>query len=67
MHESNDNNLYLVDDVPFELEMSQLLRRLHVKEGSRFMADVERLREEALAVARPKALYKRLVTTWSAG
>ena len=53
-----NNNLYLVDDVPFELEMPQLLRRLHVKEGSRFVADVERLREEALAVAKPKALYK---------
>lgn len=58
MNEDTDNNLYIVDDVPFELEMAQLLRRLHVKEGSRFVADVERLREEALAVARPKAVYK---------
>ncbi|MCJ7624260.1 MAG: hypothetical protein MUO76_12215 [Anaerolineaceae bacterium] len=48
----------VLDQIPFELDRDRLLRKLHVKEGSTYAADLEKLVGEALAVARPKALYR---------
>lgn len=48
----------VLDQIPFELDRDRLLRKLHVKRGSTNAADLENLMGEALAVARPKALYR---------
>ncbi len=48
----------VLDDIPFELDLSSLAEVLHVKPGSRHADEVRRLAEEAAPIARPKALYK---------
>jgi len=58
MNSNANDNLYIVNDVPFQPELPKLLRRLRVKAGSPYQADVERVLAEAQAIARPKALYK---------
>ena len=58
MNSNANDNLYIVNDVPFQPELPKLLQRLHVKAGSPYQADVERVLAEAQAIARPKALYK---------
>ena len=48
----------VIDTIPFEPDRAALVKRLRVKDGSAYLADLQRLVDEAQAVARPKALYK---------
>jgi hypothetical protein len=48
----------ILTDIPFAADRAQLLSKLHVAEGSEFAADLNRLGDEAEALARPKAMYK---------
>lgn len=48
----------ILTDIPFAADRAQLLAKLHVAEGSDFAADLNRLVDEAEALARPKAMYK---------
>jgi hypothetical protein len=51
-------SLTILDQISFKPDMSLLRERLRIKDGSRYVARLEALAEEAQAVARPKALYK---------
>ncbi|HUX75308.1 MAG TPA: vitamin B12 dependent-methionine synthase activation domain-containing protein [Anaerolineae bacterium] len=48
----------VLDDIPFRIDLGLLMKKLHVREGHTYTDDVERLADEAQAIARPKALYK---------
>jgi hypothetical protein len=48
----------VLDDIPFQLDVATLQERLRVREGSSYADAFERLVSEALAIARPKALFK---------
>ena len=48
----------VLDDIPFRIDLGQLMKKLHVREGHAYTDDVKRLADEAQAIARPKALYK---------
>jgi hypothetical protein len=48
----------LIDDVVFEADIAQLVRKLHVRPGSAHIAEFERLVAEAEEVAHPKAFYR---------
>ena len=48
----------VLDTIPFELDTGELLQTLRIKEGSEHVETVQRLAQEARAIARPKALYK---------
>ncbi|MCL6431786.1 MAG: vitamin B12 dependent methionine synthase [Anaerolineae bacterium] len=47
----------VLTDIPFEVDLSELLQRLHLEESSADAARVREMAEEARAVARPKAMY----------
>ncbi len=49
---------HIVDAIPFQPDLAELAKRLRLKEGSPYLADLQRLRDEAERIARPKALYK---------
>ncbi|HOT92566.1 MAG TPA: vitamin B12 dependent-methionine synthase activation domain-containing protein [Anaerolineae bacterium] len=51
-------NTHILDAIPFRPELMDLARRLRVRENSPYLADLQRLRDEAERIARPKALYK---------
>jgi hypothetical protein len=48
----------VLDDIPFRIDLGQLMKKLHVREGHTYTDDVKRLADEAQTIARPKALYK---------
>lgn len=48
----------LLDKIPFQIDIPELLRRLHLEEGSDDAGKVKRLVGEALAIGRPKAMYR---------
>jgi hypothetical protein len=48
----------VLDEIPCTLDLAHLRTRLHVEEGSPDADDLERLVEQAQALARPKALYR---------
>ncbi len=48
----------LIDTIPFTPDRATLVKRLRLRDGSAYLADLQRLVDEAEAVARPKALYK---------
>jgi hypothetical protein len=48
----------VLDDISFQPEFESIARRLRVKEGSANASELQRLVEEAQAVARPRALYR---------
>ena len=47
----------ILENIPFEVDIDSLAKRLHIAPGSRDMDDLRRLVGEALAIGRPKALY----------
>ncbi|MGC9397319.1 MAG: vitamin B12 dependent-methionine synthase activation domain-containing protein [Anaerolineae bacterium] len=51
-------SLTVIDAIPFQLDRAALLKRLRIKPGSHYVAEMQRLAGEAEAIARPKALYK---------
>jgi hypothetical protein len=48
----------VLDDIVFEVDLNQLLRRLHIEAVSQYIQEVESLVADAKAAARPKAVYK---------
>jgi len=49
---------HCLDAVPFQINVNQLLKRLHIDEKNDYARDVRRLAGEAQAIARPKGFYK---------
>ena len=52
------NGVVVLDNLAFPLDESQVLKALHVREGSRHVETVQRLIEEATAIGRPRAIYR---------
>lgn len=48
----------IVDAIPFKPDRAALAKRLRIKDGSPYLADLQRLADEAEAIAKPKAVYK---------
>jgi hypothetical protein len=48
----------ILDDIPFKVDMSQLLKKLHTDEKSEEFNELKKMLGEAVEVARPKGLYK---------
>ena len=48
----------ILDNIPFGLDLDKLIKKLRIKEGSSDVERLESLAEEAMAIGRPKALYK---------
>ena len=46
-----------IDDVPVELNVEQVLSRLHMDGDSKYAGEIQELVEQVQAVARPKAIY----------
>jgi hypothetical protein len=51
-------NEVILDNISFELDLEPLMKRLHLREGSGYADDLQRLASDAQAIARPKALYR---------
>lgn len=51
-------NIVVLDDIPFQIDVDELMQELHVKDGSTHADDLKRLVQAAQAIAKPKALYK---------
>jgi len=47
-----------LDHIPFQIDLDQLLKRLHVEKDSPYGEDIKGLASDAQAVGSPKALYK---------
>ena len=47
----------VLDQIPFGLDMSRLMNRLHVEPGSQAATELEDFAEQVQAIARPKAMY----------
>jgi len=47
----------VLQDISFQIDRESLKKKLHIKEGSPYLADLIRLVEEAEGKGRPKALY----------
>jgi hypothetical protein len=48
----------ILHDIPFQIDLEDLKRKLRLKDGSPYMQDVHRLAEEARKTGKPKAIYK---------
>jgi len=49
---------FILQDIPFQLSPKSLMKKLRIREGTRYEEDFRRLAEEAREIARPKALYR---------
>jgi hypothetical protein len=49
---------YILDHIPFQIDLPALLKEAHLKENSPLVADFTRMAKQAQAAARPKVLYK---------
>lgn len=52
------NSMEVLDDIPFQLDISALLTRLHIDRESQDVKDFQRLVKKATSVAKPKAVYE---------
>jgi hypothetical protein len=48
----------ILNNIPFEPDLDQLLKRLRIKAGSRRVDDLKRMVSDAQTIAKPKALYE---------
>ena len=48
----------VLDDIPFQMNIVELKKKLHLREDRALTQDFERLVQEAKVLGRPKALYK---------
>lgn len=48
---------HILDDIPFQLALPQLMKRARVREGSAEAAELFHLAQQGASLARPKALY----------
>ncbi len=49
---------HVLDHIPFDLDLSWLLKKLRIKEGSESFAELNHLVDQARPLARPKAFYQ---------
>jgi len=49
---------FILDDIPFKINRSALMKACGVKDDSKYADELDRLANQALALTRPKALYK---------
>jgi hypothetical protein len=49
---------FILDEVPFAPSWNALAKRLRIKEGSREVAELQAILDEAKTIARPKVLYR---------
>lgn len=49
--------IHVLEQIPFDVDLPQLVKRLRIKEGSANQAELLRLVDEAQAYAQPRALY----------
>ena len=49
---------FILEDIPFEPDLPELVKTLHARPDSRHRDHIERLAAEAQPIARPKAFYK---------
>lgn len=49
---------FILDDIPFQVDRDQLLKRLHMEKDSPYAEEIESLVRDAQVVGRPKALHK---------
>ncbi|HDP33916.1 MAG TPA: vitamin B12 dependent methionine synthase [Candidatus Hydrogenedentes bacterium] len=54
---ANDASLIMMENIPFLLKETELLRLLHLDDSFAFLDDILRLAREAEALARPKGFY----------
>ena len=47
----------VLQDIPFQIDLESLKKKLHIKEGSPYLPDLIGLADEAERMGRPKALY----------
>jgi hypothetical protein len=48
----------ILHNIPYQIDLEDLKRKLRLKNGSPYMEDVHRLAEEARKIGKPKAIYK---------
>ena len=48
----------VMDNILCEIDFKKLLKKLHIKEGSSFFAEIKLMADEAQLLARPKVVYK---------
>lgn len=48
----------IFDQIPFELDVQQLFKRLHLDPAGDFADEVQKLADEAMRVVKPKAMYE---------
>jgi len=49
---------YVLKQIPFQVDLPTLMQRLHLKDGSRYVRELQDLVQEAQAIARPKVIYR---------
>jgi len=54
----NAKTVHILDTIPFEPDLPALHKRLHIREGSRYVQEFSRLLAEAQEIACPRALYQ---------
>ena len=53
-----EENTYILDKISFDPNVPALAKRLRIKPGSPYMAELQDLVDSAKALAKPKALYR---------
>jgi len=48
----------VLDSIGFQIDLHQLLERLHAREGRQYIEEIKALVSEAQAIGRPRSLYK---------
>ena len=51
-------NTYILDDIPFEPNISALTKHLRIKPGSSYVDELQSLVDDAKSLAKPKAMYR---------
>jgi hypothetical protein len=51
-------NEVILDNIPFELDLVSLMKKLRLKQGESYADKLKRLASDAQAMAKPKALYR---------
>ncbi len=51
---------FLLDPIPFQLDIALLRKRTHVREGSPYVEELEKLAKEAQPIAKPRACFRQV-------
>ena len=49
---------YILSDIPFEINLNQLMKKLHVNEGTQDARNLKKLVDKAQKIGKPKAIYR---------